>query len=72
MVEMVFSCDSHFGCYCRLLLCCGLNGPIEPMGRLAFVKLLNPDMYPGHPHSVLLAQEAEATGSTPHVFQRNS
>lgn len=39
------------------------NGPIEPMGRLAFVKLLNPDMYPGHPHSVLLAQEAEATGS---------
>ena len=39
------------------------NGPIEPMGRLAFVKLLNPDMYPGHPHSALLAKEAEATGS---------
>ena len=39
------------------------NGPIEPMGRLAFVKLMNPDMYPGHPHSVLLSKEAEAQGS---------
>ena len=39
------------------------SGPIEPMGRLAFVKLTNPDMYPGHPHSELLAKEAEAQGS---------
>lgn len=39
------------------------NGPIEPLGRLAFVKLTNPDMYPGHPHSILLANEAQAKGS---------
>ncbi len=39
------------------------NGPIEPLGRLAFVKLANPDMYPGHPHSVLLSQEAQKVGS---------
>ncbi len=39
------------------------NGPIEPLGRLAFVKLMNPDMYPGHPHSVLLSQEAQNVGS---------
>lgn len=31
------------------------NGPIEPLGRNAFVKLLNPDFYPGHPHSELFA-----------------
>ena len=30
------------------------NGPIEPLGRLAFVKIANPDMYPGHPHANLL------------------
>lgn len=30
------------------------NGPIQPLGRLAFVKLANPDMYPGHPHSQLI------------------
>ena len=35
------------------------NGPIEPLGRLSFVKIENPDMYPGHPHSVLLAEYAE-------------
>lgn len=39
------------------------NGPIEPLGRLAFVKLANPDMFPGHPHSQLLATEAANQGS---------
>ncbi len=33
-------------------------GPIQPLGRLSFVKLENPDMYPGHPDSELLAQYA--------------
>ena len=36
---------------------------IEPLGRLAFVKFQNPDMYPGHYHSKLLAQYAEDRGS---------
>jgi len=40
-----------------------LAGPIEPLGRLGFVKFANPDMYPGHPHSELLAQYAEKRGS---------
>ncbi len=35
------------------------NGPIEPLGRLSFVKVMNPDMYPGHPHSKLIAQYAQ-------------
>ena len=35
-----------------------LNGPITPEGRLAFVKVANPDMYPGHLHSQLLAKFA--------------
>jgi hypothetical protein len=35
------------------------NGPIEPLGRISFVKLLNPDFYPGHPHSQLLAKFAD-------------
>ncbi|HMK53596.1 MAG TPA: hypothetical protein VK444_02345 [Methanobacteriaceae archaeon] len=39
------------------------NGPIEPLGRIAFVKFLNPDFYPGHPHSQLLAKFAEERGS---------
>ena len=39
------------------------NGPIEPLGRLAFVKVLNPDMYPGNEHSQLLAQYAADRGS---------
>ena len=39
------------------------NGPIDPLGRLAFVKLANPDFYPGHPHSELFAQMAESKGS---------
>ena len=39
------------------------NGPIDPLGRLAFVKLENPDMFPGHPHSELLANYAAERGS---------
>jgi len=38
-------------------------GPINPLGRLSFVKVENPDMYPGHPHSELLAKYAEERGS---------
>ena len=38
-------------------------GPIAPLGRLSFVKLENPDMYPDHSHSVLLASYAEKTES---------
>ncbi len=39
------------------------NGPINPLGRLAFVKIENPDMFPGHPHSQLLANYATQQGS---------
>ncbi|WP_223791955.1 hypothetical protein [Methanobacterium spitsbergense] len=39
------------------------NGPIQPLGRLSFVKIENPDMYPDHPHSQLLAEYAEERGS---------
>jgi hypothetical protein len=39
------------------------NGPINPLGRLSFVKIENPDMYPDHPHSELLADYAEEQGS---------
>jgi hypothetical protein len=39
------------------------NGPINPLGRLSFVKIENPDMYPDHPHSILLAEYAEDRGS---------
>ena len=39
------------------------NGSITPEGRLALVKLANPDMYPGHLHSKLLAQQARDMGS---------
>jgi hypothetical protein len=39
------------------------NGPIEPLGRLSFVKLANPDMYPGHPDSELLVKYAEESES---------
>jgi len=39
------------------------NGPLAPLGRTAFVKLANPDFYPGHPHSQLLAKYAEEKGS---------
>ena len=37
--------------------------PFEPIGRLGFVKLANPDMYPGHPHSQLLAEYAKERNS---------
>ncbi|CDG64972.1 MAG: hypothetical protein PWQ15_1138 [Methanobacterium sp.] len=40
-----------------------INGPIAPEGRLAFVKLANPDMYPGHLHSKMLANFAKESGS---------
>jgi hypothetical protein len=39
------------------------NGAVDPLGRAAFVKLANPDFYPGHPHSQLLAKYAEEKGS---------
>lgn len=39
------------------------NGPIEPMGRLSFVKIANPDMFPGHPHANLLGKYALERGS---------
>ncbi len=38
------------------------NGAINPLGRLSFVKIENPDMYPGHPHSQLLANYAARKG----------
>jgi len=41
----------------------GLTGNIEPLGRLGFVKLADPDMYPGFPHSQLLAEYAEERNS---------
>jgi hypothetical protein len=40
-----------------------LIGPVEPVGRLGFVKFANPDMYPGHTHSQNLAQYAQQRGS---------
>lgn len=39
------------------------GGNIEPLGRLSFVKLSNPDMYSGSTHSKLLAQYTEERGS---------
>jgi len=39
------------------------NGPITPLGRLSFVKVENPDMFPDHPHSILLADDAAQRGS---------
>ena len=39
------------------------NGPIQSLGRLSFVKVENPDMYPGHPHAELLAHYASERGS---------
>lgn len=36
---------------------------IEPLGRLAFVKIANPDMYPEHVHANLLAQYAQERNS---------
>ena len=40
-----------------------INSKVEPLGRLVFVKLANPDLYPGHPHSELLATYAQQRGS---------
>lgn len=40
-----------------------LSSPYSPMGRLSFVKILNPDMSPGNPHSKLVAQYAKERGS---------
>jgi hypothetical protein len=40
-----------------------LTGPVDPVGRLGLIKLANPDMYPGHPHSQVLAQYAKERGS---------
>ncbi len=39
------------------------TGSVDPVGRLGFVKLANPDMYPGHPHSELLSKYAQERGS---------
>ncbi len=39
------------------------NGAYEPVGRLGFVKLQNPDMYPGNPHSKLVAKYAKEHGT---------
>ncbi|MBM4240872.1 MAG: hypothetical protein FJ150_04325 [Euryarchaeota archaeon] len=38
-------------------------GNFDPVGRLGFVKLENPDMYPGNTHSKVLAQYARDRGS---------
>ncbi len=48
------------GAYSFLIV---FNGPFEPLGRLGFVKFANPDMYPGNPHSQLLAKYGEDKGS---------
>lgn len=40
-----------------------LTGTYTPMGRLGFVKLQNPDMAPGNPHSKLVAEYAKLRGS---------
>lgn len=40
-----------------------LSSPYTPMGRLSFVKILNPDMAQGNPHSKLVAQYAQERGS---------
>ena len=39
------------------------DGQIQPLGRLSFVKVSNPDMCTGSPHSKLLAQYALDRGS---------
>lgn len=36
---------------------------VQPLGRLAFVKIANPDMYPNHVHSNLLSEYAQEHGS---------
>lgn len=39
------------------------NTDLEPVGRLAFVKVANPDIYPGHPNSKVLADYGAKKGS---------
>ncbi|MDO5852134.1 MAG: hypothetical protein Q4Q23_06570 [Methanobacteriaceae archaeon] len=39
------------------------SSEIQPLGRIGFVKIANPDMYPGHVHSQLLGKYAEERGS---------
>ncbi|WP_321421643.1 hypothetical protein [uncultured Methanobacterium sp.] len=39
------------------------SGPFTPLGRMSFVKVANPDFYPGHPHSELLVKYAEERNS---------
>ncbi len=36
---------------------------VEPLGRLGFVKIANPDMYPDHVHANLLSEYAQEHGS---------
>lgn len=40
-----------------------LSSEFQPLGRLAFVKITNPDMYSGSVHSQLAAQYAQERGS---------
>lgn len=39
------------------------TGLVDPVGRLALVKLANPDMFPNHPHAELLSKYAEKRNS---------
>lgn len=39
------------------------NGEYQPLGRLSFVKLSNPDMYSGSPHTELATKYAQDRGS---------
>jgi hypothetical protein len=49
-----------FGSYFYLSM---QTGTVEPVGRLGLVKLGNPDMYPGHAQSKILADYAAKKGS---------
>lgn len=40
-----------------------LESNFEPVGRLAFVKIANPDIYPDHPNAKILAEYAKKRGS---------
>jgi hypothetical protein len=40
-----------------------INTEFQPLGRLSFVKISNPDMYSGSPHSKLAAKYAHDRGS---------
>jgi hypothetical protein len=54
---MAISCIKYSSFYITVL-----NGLIEPLGRPAFVKVVNPDMYHGYPHFQLLAKYAQERG----------